>query len=142
MTNLVLDTSIIVKWFDENEDEFTKAADLLGLVSRGEVHLVLPCFAQLELINVLKHGKKLPQTKIDEDIADFFALQPEFIEIDDMYAIKISDLLAKYKISSYDAAFLAVAANWEVPLFTADYLHHQKDLSKNIIWLKDWNGKL
>ena len=79
---------------------------------------------------------------VDEDISDFYALRPEFIEIDQTYALKISSLLFEHKITSYDAAFLAVADFWNAPLFTADYSHHSKNLSKNIVWLKEWKGKL
>ena len=53
----------------------------------------------------------------------------------------ITNLMYKHNLASYDAAFVTLADSKNIPLFTADYKHHQKSISKNIIWLKEWKGK-
>lgn len=141
MNKVVVDTSVIIKWFS-SEEESEKAQDLLRPITASRTELILPHFAQLEISNILRLGKKFLQVKTDKCIVDFFDLLPRFVEIDKDYSLEISSLAYNHNLASYDAAFVAVANRWNIPLFTADYKHHQKSISKNIVWLKEWQGKL
>ena len=141
MNKVVVDTSVIIKWFSP-EEETEKALDLLRPITASRIDLILPHFTQLEISNILRLGKKFLQTKTDKCLVDFFDLLPRFVEIDQNYSLEISNLSYAHNLASYDAAFIAVANRWNIPLFTADYKHHQKSISKNIIWLKEWKGKL
>lgn len=141
MNSAVIDVSVIIKWF-ANEQDSQKARVLLQLVGTNQTKMILPNFAQLEVINTLKLGKNFSRAEIDQKIIDFFDLLPEFVEIDKDYSLEISTLIETYYLASYDASYIAVANRWHIPLITADYKHHKKSISKNIIWLKDWNGKL
>lgn len=141
MNGVVIDTSVIIKWFSP-EEESEKARVLLRLIIEGKIDLVLPHFSQLEISNILRLGKKNSQAQTDKFISDFFDLIPFFVEIDKNYSLEISNLAYTHNLVVYDAAFVAVANRWNIPLFTADYHHHQKPISKNIIWLKEWKGKL
>ena len=141
MNKVVIDTSVIIKWFS-SEEESEKAQDLLRPITASEVDLILPHFAQLEVSNILRLGKNLLQAQTDKCIIDFFDLLPRFVEIDKSFSLEISSLAYAHNLAAYDAAFIAVANRWNIPLFTADYKHHQKSISKNIVWLKEWKEKL
>lgn len=140
MKNVVIDSSVIIKWLADEEDS-EKAKMLLQLVGTNQVSLILPNFAQLEVVNILRLGKNFSKEDTDQKIIDFFDLSPKFIEIDKDYSLGISNLVYAHNLASYDAAFIAIANRWDIPLITADYKHHQKSISKNIIWLKEWKGK-
>lgn len=141
MKSAVIDVSVIIKWFADEEDS-QKAKALLQFVGTNQVSLILPNFAQLEIINTLKLSKNFSIEEINLKIIDFFNLLPKFVEIDKDYSLEISSLIFTHNLASYDAAFIAVANRWDIPLFTADYKHHLKSISKNIAWLKEWKGKV
>lgn len=141
MNEIVLDTSVIIKWF-EKEKESDKAGFLLDAITSGKARMILPGFAQLEIVNILRLGKDFPAEKASKLIVDFFDLDPEFVEIDKRYALQISSLSYKSDITSYDAAFIAVSNQWNIPLFTADYKHHKKAISPHIVWLSEWDGRI
>ncbi len=138
----VLDTSVIIKWFDLDEDDSNKAGSLLTAANLGDIQVVLPHFTQLEVANILRLGKKFPEEKTKDCLINFLNLEPNFVEINRDYLLEISRLSYAENIASYDASFVIVADQHNIPLFTADYKHHQKSISKNIVWLKEWKGKL
>lgn len=139
MSDFLIDTSVVIKWFTPEIDS-EKARVLLDLISKQENQLILPNFAQLELVNVLKIGKGFGPSQIEQAINTFFDLNPHFVEIDRQYALNISDLMDEKRITSYDAAFIVLSREWNLPVFTADYQHFEK--SPNVIWLSEWNGKI
>lgn len=139
MNNFLIDTSVVVKWFAPEEGS-EKAKILLDLVYKKDSQLILPNFAQLELINVLKTGKKFNHAQIDQAINNFYDLNPHFVEIERKHSVEISALMETTKIASYDAAFIILAQLWRTPVFTADYQHFEK--SPHVIWLSEWNGKI
>lgn len=142
MTRVVLDTSVIIKWFSPEEEDSNEANLILEAIHSGRVEIVLPYFAQLEIANILRLGKKFSREETKKYLIDFFNLSLVFVEINQQYILEISTISYSTNITSYDAAFVAVANRWNIPLFTADYKHHKKSVSKNIIWLKEWKGKL
>ncbi len=141
MINLVADTSVIIKWFSPEED-WEKAAKIAEMVADKKAKIVLPQSVPLELINALHFGNKFPLEKTIECLIAFFDLQPELVSIDKLSAQKVTRFSYDVNLTSYDAAFLIIAEERGIKLFTADYKHHQKSISKNIVWLSEWKGKL
>lgn len=141
MTRLVIDNSVIVKWFYEEEDS-DKALDLLQKIESGQFELNLPSLAVIELINSLKFGKKEKTKETIEVVDKFFKLEPRLIEVNKKTAFEISNLTQVPNLTAFDALYIAVADQQRILLFTADYKHHKKSISGNIIWLSEWNGKI
>ena len=56
MIDLVIDTSVIIKWYDEEENSDT-ALKIIELVESKTIKLVLPQSSPLEVINSLRLGK-------------------------------------------------------------------------------------
>ena len=141
MLNVIVDSSVVTKWyFEENEEDVEAARQLLQFVKSGEYRLVAPQITLLELANVVKFSKKQSQKKclaavsLYEQLLDSLAPLPS-IDL-------IINQIYKQNLTSYDAVFTTLAINMDISLITADYKHHQKFISKNIIWLKEWNGKV
>ena len=135
--NVVLDSSVIVKWFDSSEEEFSRAVKLLTAISENKLHLVLPNCAPLEIVNVLRLGKKFPEEKTGQCLTALFDLKPEFIPLEKNLLSQVTSLIYTYDLTAYDSAFVAVANIGNCQLITADYKHHLKTISKNIVWLSE-----
>lgn len=137
MPNIIVDSSVITKWyFEENEDNLEEAQQILQLIEEGTFQLVVPQIILLELINVAKFSKKQSQEKCLIAISLLNNLFGDFTPLPSMDLI-ISQIY-KHDLTSYDAAFAALANKMNIPLITADYKHHKKEISPNIVWLKEW----
>mgnify|MGYP001580120052 CR=1 FL=1 len=141
MNRLIIDNSIVLKWFYKENDS-DKALELLELIHDLNATLILPSLAVVELVNSLKFGKKTDSLKADDVIKKFFALEPKLLSLDLESSLKLSLIVHKNNITSYDACYILAAEELNIPIFTADYKHHKKTISKNIVWLKEWRGKL
>lgn len=140
MTNIIVDTSVATKWYSfKNEDDLEEAQRLRGLIVKAEFSLICPQIIILELANALKFSKKMSQKDCLDSVGSLVDLCANLVEVPKIDLI--TDLMYKYDLPSYDAVFVALADLMEVPLFTADYKHHKKEISKNIVWLKNWKGK-
>ena len=136
-----VDSSIAIKWyFEEDESELEEAQDILTQINNGSFELIVPRIILLEIINSSKYSKGADKNKCSEVLSLFKILVEKFAELPSVDSIIERSYSAN--IASYDAAYVALADKLNIPLFTADYKHHHKSTSKNIIWLKDWNGTL
>ena len=142
MKRLVADTSVIIKWIDQQEEDSQKANLILEAIHKREIELVLPHFAQLEIANILQQTKKFSQERTKEGLVNFFGLDPIFVTLGKRNLLDILKIGYEAGITPYDSSFIFAADSNNIPLFTADYKHHQKSISPNIIWLSEWNGKL
>lgn len=71
----VVDTSVVVKWFNQEYETKVEIAhqiykDILG----NKIILIIPSLLPIELINVFKKGKNMPVTAIKKRMQDFFSL--------------------------------------------------------------------
>lgn len=141
MQNIIVDSSVVIKWyFETNEEDLVQAQQILQLFETGSAQLVAPQVILLELANAAKFAKKKQQEECLAAISSFNELLDEFALLPSMDLIV--DQIYNHGLTSYDAVFTALANKMDVPLITADYMHHKKSISKNIIWLKEWKGKL
>ncbi len=118
MEQVVLDTSVVAKLFlkEEWSDRTLKLKDRH---IEGEMEIVAPSLLKYELINALR-SKHFTRSEIKdalEVIKDygFVVVDPEDSVFDDM-----AELVSEYRVSAYDAAFVAMARNLDAKLCTAD----------------------
>ena len=122
MSGFVLDTSIALKWFLEDENDRTYSLDILRALS-GEYRPIVPWLWYYEMANVLLiqvHRKRV----VFEEVKAFLTLIGEMaIDIDapDKLAIlQLPHLARKHRLTGYDAAFLELAQRLQLPLATSD----------------------
>lgn len=130
---VVLDTSVMVKWF-VNETESDKANNLLQIVTRGELSIVIPDIALAEIVNAIRFTKVIPYEQCRLHIQNLFHVEPEIITLKEIIQ-KVVTLVYDTELTSYDASFIVIAEEMNIPLITADYKHHRQEISKNILWL-------
>lgn len=137
MTSIIVDTSVVTKWYaQKNEDDLKQAFRLLESCQDGSITLICPKIILLELANVLYLGKKLDQSLCDESLRSFENLCTNLLDMDDTK--HIVKTMYDHKLASYDAAFVSLAITLSIPLITADYRHHKKSISPHIVWLSEW----
>ena len=87
-------------------------------------------------------GKKFTSSDTLRALDKFYSLEAEIIPESSELIKKTIAIAQKHQVTTYDAIFIALSEVKDIPLFTADYKHHVKSISKNIIWLSEWNGKI
>lgn len=126
MKRIVLDTSVVVKWFNKEEGR-DLALDYLRQLQEGNVEIFLPELTKYELANALLKGKKLSFRLVRKGLNVFYSLPVTFIPDGIELAEKSYRLAEKLGITYYDACFLALAESIEAVLITANP-HHQRKI--------------
>ena len=120
MSQVVVDTSVVYKWFVSlGEDAVDAATELLSAHLEGEVSLVAPASLPLELANGLRHSP-VAEADVLEMVASFDLAHIEMIELSSKLLLDAARLAYRHGVTVYDAVFLALAEELGCPLATAD----------------------
>lgn len=140
--NKVIDASVLIKFYVP-EILFDRAEDLFGKAEKREILLIAPDLIYPETGNILwkKHRlKELTAPEVDEIIESIESI-PIRIEPSKPLLKLAVDLALVYKITVYDALYLAIAQIYESKLITADKrltnVLKNTSLEGNIAWLGD-----
>jgi len=134
MKKYILDTSVVVKWFSQEEGT-DKAEGWLKLLEKQEEEIYLPALVKYELANALLKGKKLSYKEAELALKIFYSLPLIFVE-ENLGLAKLSyKFTEKFGISYYNACFLALAKTEKAILVTANSRHQQKIAGLKIVSL-------
>lgn len=130
----VVDASVLVKWFlHEKEADRDRALALRDLHISGRSTIFIPQLALLEVLNAVRFA---PKAKEEDGELALEALQDLHLERKPPEA----DLLRKsnaiawaYKITIYDALYVALAEQVGYPLITADEVMMKKLKGHSIV---------
>lgn len=115
----VVDASVILKWVlgDEKEPDQIKAMQLLNAWAAGDAAISAPTLWQYEVGNFL--GREVPE-EAKEKMGLLLDLKIRNVELsDNMYQLCFA-WMREYRVSFYDASYLAVAYDIQATLVTAD----------------------
>jgi len=117
---LILDTSVIVKWFfKENEKNIEKAGTILNRYMDNKIKIIVPELAVFELANVLKN--KLDKYKSEQlGIIDKLYNMGIIFYIDMEILKRAVEVAVDIKDSVYDGIFLATAEYFSGKFITDD----------------------
>lgn len=139
MSSFVLDTSVIVKWFNQEDELRVDLARAIYLdMIDGKISIIVPNLLAVELVNVLLKGKHLPPEEISKSIENLFALPLILKEPSQEVLKQCASLAYDYNLTSYDALFIATALNEGCRLITDDNTLFEKITDSSIILLKDY----
>jgi len=82
--------------------------------------LLVPAIFWLEVVNVLVRRYHQPPGLVLEEIVDLEGLGLESVELDRPQLLLTIDVVARYGLSAYDAAYLALAESADAQLLTGD----------------------
>ncbi len=120
--NLVLDTSVIIKWYIE-ENLLEPALRLKERVRDSSASVAVPRFFFVEAANVLWKKVVLRKDLTRSDAKGIFSRildLPLHILEDDEVFLRALDLSMGHSISIYDGMYLASAFRFKATLVTAD----------------------
>lgn len=124
-SRLVIDASVVVKWFHE-EAKTDKALILLEQINSGETTAFVPNLLLYEIANVLVRGIKQPLPEAHEAI-DVLVDMPWHIVSPTTALLKDATHLANEhaKLSVYDAVYVTIALHHDAMVITDDSALYQ-----------------
>ena len=114
----VVDASVIVKWFME-EDNSDKARILRNEHVTGKTILVIPELAIAEVINALRY-KKFEKEKLKEVNKILWEFEFKIERLNENLMQKTIETALQRSLTIYDSVYVALAHLHGVPLITAD----------------------
>ena len=133
-TGYVLDASVIVKWFlHHQESDRDRALALRDMHIAGRTTIYIPRLALLEILNAIRFN---PKAHEETGEAALEALQDLNLEIKpgDVDVLRKTNAIAwAYKITIYDALYVALAEQVGYPLITADEVMVKKLKGHSIV---------
>jgi len=123
VTTLLVDTSVLIKWFHgQGEPELNEALAIRHAAQRGEVECRVIDLALYEMGNVLLRSLGWKGSDVADQLDDLvlvcgapMAMTPEWLR-------RAADVGATHGLTFYDAAWAASALELGVPLVSSDRL--------------------
>lgn len=114
----VLDASILVKWFSQEENT-EKALALREQHISQEIEIFIPELAFLEVINSLRYKKK-NEKELEKAINDLWNIQINVVALSTDILGKTAKIALGNNLSIYDSLYIAIAQLHGCPLITSD----------------------
>ena len=138
--SVLLDSSIVLKWFRKDEIWREAALNLREAYLDGHMVIFVPDLLIYEIANVLRYKPDLTQLQVQEALKSLYDMQIRMVEISHGVIMEAIQLAYFHAITVYDATFIAMAKYFKVPFITADekliqdlskipYVHHISDLT-------------
>jgi predicted nucleic acid-binding protein len=121
MTSLLVDTSVLIKWFHEvGESEYVEARAIRDAHVRGNLAAHVLDLAIYEVGNVLMRALKWPAADVSDQLDDLLAIVGPPLSLAPAWLGAAAALAETHALSFYDASWAAAAAALGVPLVSAD----------------------
>jgi predicted nucleic acid-binding protein len=142
MIELVIDTSVVLKWYLVDETYGQEARRILDQHVAGDVTLLAPTILSYEVLNALLVAERMD--RIAEEVTEkafwgFLELEIEFCDPSDVYMDTLA-LARSYQRSIYDASYLALAKKNHIDFVTGDERLFNA-VKNELKWVK-WIGKV
>lgn len=139
MTSLVIDTSVAVKWLNQDNEENVDTADKIMVDAKnGKVELLAPELIKYEIGNVLLFSKKISNKDFEYLLKIFYSLPITFVAESEELAKMTYELAFNLGITYYDASFLSVAKQYNATLITENIKHQGKSRDVKVTSLRDY----
>jgi predicted nucleic acid-binding protein len=118
--SVVLDTSVMIKWFRQGEVLADQALALRNAYLNGQVLVAVPSLVAYELANVLRYKKGLTTDQVQEAVQSLFDMGLEWALPSAELMRRAVELARAYEATVYDSAFVALAESLNATFITAD----------------------
>lgn len=117
MSEVVLDSSVVLKWFrSDNERHLAASRQLRRRFEQGELRVLVPPLLFLEILNVAARKWDWDERKLAQLAATLPELRFEVVKP----ALESIALWASRGLTAYDATYIAVAEDSGTKLVTDD----------------------
>ncbi len=121
MTAILVDTSIVIKWFHfEGESELGAARSLRDAHVAGRIDAHILDLAMYEVGNVLVRALSWPAAAVADQLADLLTIVGTPLVMDSTWFADAAELAVVHRLTFYDAAWAAAARGLGVVLVSAD----------------------
>ncbi|OGY12323.1 MAG: hypothetical protein A3D26_00065 [Candidatus Blackburnbacteria bacterium RIFCSPHIGHO2_02_FULL_44_20] len=139
MTTLVIDSSIIIKWLSQDNEECLEEANkILQDEQSGKITLIAPELAKYEVGNVLLFSKHLTSEQAEIVLSQFYKLPITFIVESETLAKETFKIAFDLMVTYYDASFMSLAKQHDATLVTDNLKHQGKDANIKVVALRDY----
>lgn len=133
LRELVIDTSVIVKWFFE-EKNTELALRVRESYVKGDIELYSPDLIIYELANVFRYGK-IEESLAKEFLQDFYDMQITLIQPNQNLINNTLTFALNHDITIYDSIYLILAKELGIKAISADNKLYKKTESTDLIIL-------
>ena len=122
MTPLVVDTSVVFKWYRQpgDEDYVPQAVSILEGHLHGDLEIHVPDLLFHELGNILRFKESLVSKDVVTIIRQTFALALQIHPLDLLLSEEAFRSAREHDITFYDASFVALSRLLDASFITAD----------------------
>lgn len=139
MQKIVVDSSVIVKWINQQNEELLINADrLMRDVYDGKAVLFAPELAKYEIGNALVIRKKLSMADYPVVFDTLFSLPIQFVDQSLDLACATYAIASDLHVTYYDASFIALAKQEAAILVTDNVKHQGKAIDISVIPLQSY----
>ena len=117
MSGIVVDTSVVVKWYIP-EQHHEQARALRDAYLDGKFELVAPALMPFEAVNALKYSGHYEGERLEEASESLPEYGIDLVPINKTGPV--AEIANALDISSYDAAYIALAQKFGTKAYTAD----------------------
>ncbi|MFQ5736462.1 MAG: type II toxin-antitoxin system VapC family toxin [Thermodesulfobacteriota bacterium] len=141
MKHIVIDASVVLKWYLSDEEHGEKALDILDGHASDRITLHAPALLEFEVANGLAIAKR--RARVGDDDAckameGFTELGIELYPLSPLFP-KVLDYSERYSISAYDAAYVALADDLKTQVVTADKrLFNSTKKLRHVKWIGEF----
>ncbi len=119
MQQLVVDASIVVKWFIQ--EKFSDLAlTIRDSFVEGQLRLLSPSLLPYEVLNALKYSKLFLPSELELAMTALDNYSFVLVPLNGSYAQSVVALAQNYDLSIYDAAYVALADILDIRGYSAD----------------------
>ena len=119
MIEIVIDASVVVKWFIEENDS-DKARFLRDKFIDGKVELILPSLLYFEVLNALKYSQLFDLSELEDAGESLENYGFKVITIKNEIRKHMIKVAVDHRISIYDASYLGLSIGLGKAFCTAD----------------------
>ena len=116
---LVIDASVVIKWFVEEEYSY-EARLLKNAYANGIVDIAVPSIMKYEVLNALKYSGGFGEDELKEIAIVLDRFQFTIYDIEGEYSFRTIEIAMRKGITIYDAAYVALAQILNTVMYTAD----------------------
>ena len=121
MTTLLVDTSVLVKWFhSEGESELIEARSTRDATRRGEIEARVIDLAIYEMGNVLLRSLRWSASDVADQLDDLIVICGAPLAIASAWLRQAADIAATHGLTFYDACWAAAAQALGISLVSVD----------------------
>lgn len=127
MKKLVVDSSVMVKWLHQEDEERLEQADrIIKDAQEGKIVIIAPELSKYEVGNALLLKKKLFPNEAKILLDSFYLLPIQFIAQSQDIANETYAIAHRVNMTYYDASFVALAKQENAVLVTDNPKHQGK----------------